>query len=348
MIHTNEQVYRIGRDGFRIRPFSEAAGIHARGYSRTLQRIVCDFGADHSFGAVNHKLKEHYGITLPTSAARRITELHADGITKLATSLQVAGHNSAEVIIAESDGSMIPICETYLPEAPEPSVNLSNDRRKHKRLFWKEARLSMAHAEGSVTPVFAGTMESVKIAGQQMMLCVQQAGAIEGTKIHCVGDGAPWIANQVEEKFGSNGKYLIDFYHLCEYLSAAAPYCAKSNSVEAWLKTQKDALKSNQHTHVLHALRPYLENQTIEDAQAPVRACYRYINNRPNQLDYKTAIEKGLPIGSGEIESAHRYVIQKRLKLSGAWWLLKNAKNIINLRTCRANHLWDDYWKKIA
>jgi hypothetical protein len=91
-----------------------------------------------------------------------------------------------------------------------------------------------------------------------------------------------------------------------------------------------------------------LENQTIEDAQAPVRACYRYINNRPNQLDYKTAIQKGLPIGSGEIESAHRYVLQKRLKVSGAWWLLQHAKNMINLRTCRANHLWGDYWKKIA
>ena len=101
----------------------------------------------------------------------------------------------------------------------------------------------MAHAEGSVTPVFAGTMESVKIAGQQMLLCVQQARATEKTKIHCVGDGAQWIANQVEEKFGSNGKYLIDFYHLCEYLSAAAPYCAKSNNFDTWLKTQKDALK---------------------------------------------------------------------------------------------------------
>jgi hypothetical protein len=93
MIQVNEQVYRIGRAGFRIRPFSDAARVHARSYSRTLQRIVCDFGADHSFGTVNHKLKEHYGITLPTSAARRITELHAADITKLATSLQVVGHN---------------------------------------------------------------------------------------------------------------------------------------------------------------------------------------------------------------------------------------------------------------
>lgn len=79
-----------------------------------------------------------------------------------------------------------------------------------------------------------------------------------------------------------------------------------------------------------------------------MRACYRYIKNRPEQLDYKTAIEQGLPIGSGEVESAHRYVLQKRLKLAGAWWNLESTKNMINLRTCRANDLWDDYWAKTA
>ena len=48
--------------------------------------------------------------------------------------------------------------------------------------------------------------------------------------------------------------------------------------------------------------------------------CYRYIANREDSLDYKEALEKDLPIGSGEIESSHRYVIQKRLKIAGAWW----------------------------
>jgi len=46
----------------------------------------------------------------------------------------------------------------------------------------------------------------------------------------------------------------------------------------------------------------------------------RYLRNRLDQLDYQGAIQQGLPIGSGEIESAHRYVIQERLKLPGAWW----------------------------
>ena len=49
---------------------------------------------------------------------------------------------------------------------------------------------------------------------------------------------------------------------------------------------------------------------------------YSYLATRKDQLKYAEAIAEGLPIGSGEIESAHRYVAQKRLKLPGAWWLV--------------------------
>ena len=52
-----------------------------------------------------------------------------------------------------------------------------------------------------------------------------------------------------------------------------------------------------------------------------------------------------LPIGSGEVESAHRYVIQDRLKRAGAWWKLKNAKHMLALRVSRANQEWDRYWQ---
>ena len=51
--------------------------------------------------------------------------------------------------------------------------------------------------------------------------------------------------------------------------------------------------------------------------QAPVRKRYRYLANRPGQFNYQAAIKADLPIGSGEVESAHRYVIQKLLKLPG-------------------------------
>ena len=91
----------------------------------------------------------------------------------------------------------------------------------------------------------------------------------------------------------------------------------------------------------------FLEADTIESQNAPVRACHRYIKNRPHQLDYKAALAQGLPIGSGEIESAHRYIIQQRLKLPGAWWTPDNVDSMLALRIIRANNKWDEYWNQL-
>ena len=151
----------------------------------------------------------------------------------------------------------------------------------------------------------------------------------------------------MEKKFGTQGSFLVDFYHVCDYLAAAAKVCAANDS-KVWIETQKKLLKNNDYKLVIENLNPHLEGGDIQDSHAPARACHRYLSNRIEQLDYKGAIEKGLPIGSGEIESAHRYVIQKRLKLPGAWWKAANAEIMLTLRTVRANGDWNNYWGNLA
>ena len=39
---------------------------------------MTDFGADHAFGQVPKKLHEHYGIEMPVSTIRKITEFHGE------------------------------------------------------------------------------------------------------------------------------------------------------------------------------------------------------------------------------------------------------------------------------
>jgi hypothetical protein len=74
------------------------------------------------------------------------------------------------------------------------------------------------------------------------------------------------------------------------------------------------------------------------------RGTFLYIRNRPEQFDYPGALQAGPPIGSGRNESAHRYVIQERLKLSGAWWKINNVDKMLALRVTRANGNWEKYW----
>jgi hypothetical protein len=65
-------------------------------------------------------------------------------------------------------------------------------------------------------------------------------------------------------------------------------------------------------------------------------------------MDYAGARAAELPIGSGEVESGHKHVLQKRLKIAGAWWREPNAEIMLQLRTVRANGDWEKYWKEVA
>jgi hypothetical protein len=306
-----------------------------------LQRVLVDFGADHAFASVPKKLEEHYGIYIGTRTLRRITEQQAHKIHEQEKIALVSPSiEGCALQVGEIDGCMIPIV----------SINENaEDKRKQKTLGWKETRLSLTHEQGSVTPkfgvVFQGTVDD---AGQSLLNTAILAGFGQNTHFHGIGDGATWIAHQVADKFGTQGSYLIDFYHVCEYLAEAAKGCTNDDDKHAWMEIQKNNLKNNEYKKVLAHLEPNIETDDIDEDNAPVRACHRYLSNRTNQLDYKTAIEKGLPIGSGEIESAHRYVIQKRLKLSGAWWKAANADSMLALRVVRANDKFNEYWGKVA
>ena len=138
---------------------------------------------------------------------------------------------------------------------------------------------------------------------------------------------------------------MIDFYHVCEYLSAAAKAIwADAAAQEAWMEAQKDALKTGRLDKALQALARHCEAAEVADDQAPVRRCHRYLIGRRNQLNYRQALANDLPIGSGEIESAHRYIAQQRLKRPGAWWRVEHAEYMLALRINRRNGDWNAYW----
>jgi len=175
--------------------------------------------------------------------------------------------------------------------------------------------------------------------------CILAAGLNAKTRVHGLGDGARWIIDQFGEQFGAQGTYLVDFYHSSEYLAGAAPVM-NQRQPKMWLRRQQGRLLSNRLGSVLKSL--LTKQEPKEAAESPVRDAHRYLTERANHLDYAGARKANLPIGSGEIESGHRHVIQQRLKLSGAWWRERNAEAMLSLRVCRANQTWLPYWTNFA
>lgn len=334
LVTVRDRVWRTAGQSY-LRPLPDRLGVRSRGRSRRLDRVLTDFGCEQSFARATGSVREHYGFELGVSAVRAATLEHAHRArTQLQAhyaepfrGLPVVG---AEHVIAQADGTMI--CTVQ----PGP--------RKGKRpREWKEMRLVAAQAKDCATTVYGATFGSVSETGRRWGHCARQAGWGLNSQIHAGGDGAEWVRLQSREVFGEQGHFLCDFFHVSEYLGAAAPHCRPAQP-DQWRRTQQQRLKGGAVAKVLAALTEHLEAAGTPETEAPVRNGHRYLSNRLDCLDYPRALALGLPIGSGLIESGHRHVLQARLKKAGAAWLPNHADQIAHLRVLRANDHWLSLW----
>ena len=77
------------------------------------------------------------------------------------------------------------------------------------------------------------------------------------------------------------------------------------------------------------------------EAKKAHEALVSYYTNNQTRMLYGTYKAKGYCLGSGAIESAHRNVVQQRLKLSGQRWSKKGAQQIVNLRAYYKSNKWE-------
>lgn len=329
-----DRVWR-SQDKNYLRPVPEQLGVTPRGRSRRLDRVLTDFGSEHSFARAAGSVMEHYGFAMGVSAVRTATLAHAQRArekleAQYQQSFRILPALGAEHVIAQADGTMICTVE-------------SGPRKGKRPRAWKEMRLVAAQAKDSTTTVYGATFGSVAETGRRWGHCARQAGWGLNSQIHGVGDGADWIRLQSREVFGAQANFLCDFFHVSEYLGAAAPGCRPAQP-DQWRRTQQKQLKRGDVELVIAALAEHLEADGTPEVEAPVRNGYRYLSNRLDCLDYPRALALGLPIGSGIIESGHRHVLQARLKKAGAAWLPDHADQIAHLRVLRANDQWLSLW----
>jgi len=146
-------------------------------------------------------------------------------------------------------------------------------------------------------------------------------------------NGVPWVADQFEVQFGTCHNPLIDFHHVCEYLSDAKDTLKGSEQLRTkWYETQKENLLHDKTEQALAELQVQCSPSGGRRASDRVK------------LPDQTPRASELPIGSGEVESGHRHILQQRLKIPGAWCLLETADEMSYLRAFRANGRWSELW----
>lgn len=156
-----------------------------------------------------------------------------------------------------------------------------------------------------------------------------------------INDGATWIANFIKTNY-PNATDILDFYHASEYLHEFSKvlFSKKTQNEERlqWIDKQILRLLNDKVQHVIKDIEQMaLNGKTKIIAQQKIITYYKKNQKR---MMYQTYRNRGLLIGSGPIESAHRFVLQKRMKQSGQKWTKKGGQAIANLRVYNLNNQW--------
>ena len=181
MVAVRERIWRSQSKSY-VRPLPQRLGVTPRGRSRRLERVLTDFGCEHSFARAAGSVLEHYGFEIGASAVREATLAHAQRARawleeQYAQSFRVLPATGPAHLIAEADGTMI--CTVQ----PGP--------RKGKRpRQWQEMRLVAAQAKDSKTTVYGATFGSVQETGRRWGHVTRAVGWGLNSRIPTVGDGA--------------------------------------------------------------------------------------------------------------------------------------------------------------
>jgi len=141
---------------------------------------------------------------------------------------------------------------------------------------------------------------------------------------------------------------VLDIVHVLEYLWSAAYAFHPEGSTEAeqWVECRMLALLNGRSGgEIAKSLRAMIKTHQLDaDTAEPVEDAVKYLVNNTRLLHYDRALADGLPIATGVIEGACRYLVKDRMGRTGAVWSAAGAEAVLRLRALRTSGDFDDYW----
>jgi hypothetical protein len=141
---------------------------------------------------------------------------------------------------------------------------------------------------------------------------------------------------------------VVDVMHVLEYLwEAAHAFCGEGTTeAEAWVQQRLLWLTQGRPAgKVATAMRQSARAAGLTGSKlAAVRDTADYLQDYASYMGYGDALQWGLPIATGVIEGACRYLVKDRMDRGGARWTLDGAEAVLRLRALRASGDFEDYW----
>jgi hypothetical protein len=305
-----------------------------------MEKRVLDFAINDVYGEAVERWSLHYREPISDNLLRRVAarvgeQCETADQGRLQEYLKPRAP-AAEVLVVQTDGSMLPI------RGDEP---------------WKEAKVGVVYRHDVKTRVPApGTARYVSIIGGQSEFAPVLEEALEVENIdECgsvvwLGDGA--VCNwRLADQLAPDAQQILDWHHAVEHAMDCAKVLLGEESpwLPVWQRRCEQLLAAgNPDALIAQVDACKSETERRRDKLAANEAIdnlVRYYTNNAERMEYSYYRARGYPIGTGAVESAHRHVLQTRMKRAGQRWALRCARRMARLRaayrTGGATHFYD-------
>lgn len=277
-----------------------------------------------SYEKCNEIICEFINVQVATTQVYRVTDLYGAQAGKTVNETRtLTPVKKEEVLYVQADGSMLLTRENGWSEVKVGRFFKSTDCiHAGSKAGWISNSQYVAHLGNS------------KDFTKQMDHLIDSYGRLDNRLIF-ISDGATWIKNWISDAF-PGAVSILDYYHVCEHLHLfTSNYFVDKTTEKIWVQQQKELLLESGVLTVIENIK------TLAGQNKEAQKLIAYYEGNIDRMDYKNYQQMGCGIiGSGAIESAHRTVVQKRMKQSGQRWSIQGAQHMLNLRVVRKNLQW--------
>jgi hypothetical protein len=325
-------------------PLDEELALVAGAWSPTVAEHIALLGAHLPFARGAHLLARLTGVAVSAATVRRVTE-------------------AAGMALCAVEAARIDLLERTLPEAPvgpdEQLISVDGAMVPIVGGEWREVKTAVI---GALTRTADGTcraeqlsycsrMSEVMTFSRRVTAECHRRGTGQATVVAAVADGSLWCQQVFDEQVPGSIR-ILDFPHAVEHLAAAAQavFGPGTQATSDWLGVQRRELRDGDPETVLTALAE-LPVATAANPAAAGETRDRelaYFTARRAQITYAAFRARGLPLGSGAMESANKLVVEARLKGAGMHWATAHVDPLLALRGALCSARWDEAWAELS
>lgn len=140
---------------------------------------------------------------------------------------------------------------------------------------------------------------------------------------------------------------ILDFYHAAQnlYKGAAAWLDGRTRACQQWFARLRHQLRHGHEQLVLAELAALVATEPFpESARETLTKVYHYLKAHEAHIQYDQFKAAGLPIGSGLVESACKWLIQQRFKGVGMRWSELGFDHLLHFRLAWGNQRFDSFF----